>query len=116
MKQLLLIFICVLFVFNSKAQDTSYLPHGLYIDTLIMTNGKIQADTNWSIYYDTIPVIMIVSDTSIKLHSKIWQQRGYSISDAFSDNYLDENKKPLSKNIVVWLAQTIAPFKSKYIW
>jgi hypothetical protein len=52
---------------------------------------------------DTIRVVMIVSDTS-KLGSRyLFTMRGYvAISKWSVYDYLDEWKKPISKNYVVW--------------
>ena len=116
MKQLLLIFICVLFVFNSKAQDTSYY------DGVTLPLDSIGIDTthyypslglshSMTIRNDTIPVIMIMSDTSINGYGGVWQQRGYAVSGLYRYTYLDKNKQSIDKNIVVWMSQQIEPFK-----
>lgn len=123
MKQLLLIFICVLFVFNSKAQDTSYY------DGVAVSLDSIGIDTahyypsfglgsTMTIRKDTVPVIMAVSDTSLRKADMplLWQQRGYSVGNRFFiDTYLDEDKKPLGKNIIVWMSMPTESTNRKYI-
>lgn len=73
---------------------------------------------------DTIPCIMLVSDTSLRgkvystngtldyyNHGSIFWIKGYYIqrSDYKGTRPLDENKKPLPLNIVIWQSRELKP-------
>lgn len=83
-------------------------------DTLHFETGKITwvtpTDMNNLVWgNDTVKVIMLISDTSIKNHAPVFYQYGYRVYDrkpslAIVTNYwyLDEKKRPLPKDIIVW--------------
>lgn len=135
MKKLLtLLLLCPAFCFSQKrGGDTtaSKKDSGLYIlnkdgftttPSLILGSG---IGTTWATTtptQDTIRVMLLVCDTAfiMRLYNKpvCWWQYGYEVVDLYetkltvayyvqSQNYLDQNKKPLSKSIVVWMAKQI---------
>ena len=83
---------------NSLKSDTSY-----YI-------GAIEADTSWMMpVFDTVKVIMLVCDTSkASSYLVVYSKKGYARVQRYFYSppiYLDEKKRRLSKNIIVWQAK-----------
>ena len=90
--------------------------------------GKAQIESNENVYplyrtpqkEDTVKCIMLVCDTSLQHYNNfdcvncirsgynpvVTWQIGYSYhTDLIHVGYLDEAKKPLSKNIIVWMSK-----------
>lgn len=154
MKKLLLstIMLCCLFC-EGQIPDTSYkrvydvavIDSGYGLSSydftkdsmLVLKNGNLSSCFILSppVKIDTIPCVMIVSDTfkfdqyttthdtlrseyggwvismgmkkSKLILNGVWQQQGYYIkrSDSFYVAYLDADKKKLDRNIVVWMSK-----------
>lgn len=92
--------------------DTAHKP------TYFQYNGTLKMNTSYPT--DTVKCIMLVCDTSLQHYNNfdcmncirsgynplVTWQIGYSYhTDLIHIGYLDENKKPLSKNIIVWMSK-----------
>jgi len=90
----------------------------------IMENGKkVQLTAEYippTIRQDTIKTILLVSDTSngnyTAMTSRVWWVKGYEVLKYYPNNgwniqelvsYLDKQKAPLPKNIMVWMSKEI---------
>ena len=95
--------------------------------------GKAQIESNENVPLyripqkeDTVKCVMLVCDIGLKEYRantidmtyKTYKDFDYSVkwqigyvyhTDGFHVEYLDENKKPLSKNIIVWMSKNTEP-------
>lgn len=79
------------FIFDDN--DTLYISSNLFI--------KME---------DAIPVIMLVSDTSIiggQINNKSVWIKGFRVDTDYETFYLDINKRQLHKNIIIWLDRNL---------
>jgi len=117
--------------YNITVIDSNYLPMSIGIIEQVMpsrTNclvldtknfeyvgkdfwtNRVRIDSGGLAYLDTIPCIMLVNDTAI-LYSKAYWIHGYChyVKTPFRHRnfigYLDTNKRPLNKNLVVWTSK-----------
>jgi hypothetical protein len=109
----LLTAICLAAALVGDGQDTTlkvFLPIGTY-DTV--TYARIRIDSIIQPRYDTVKVLMLVSDTSVT-NGRTYYIRGYYYYKYATlgnwdmvkrDYYFDRHKKPLPKNIVVWMVK-----------
>lgn len=118
MKTILSIVTCFGFLICKSQKITpKYAP-----DTISMEYIGVKLDS-FELKHDTIPCIMLVTDTcncykgqaTYDLVNALRQQgfsyyiNGFYVWDSYRFNeippsYLDADKKPLSKNIVIWMA------------
>ena len=98
--------ICLAAALVGNGQDTI-----IHIGTL--DNIRIMSDSATYQRYDTVPALMLVSDTSVT-NGRTYYIRGHYYYKYATlgnwdivrrDYYFDRNKKPLPKNIVVWMVK-----------
>lgn len=89
-----------------SASPNLIVKHGIDVDTVTVLNPTYRGlhlpiDTAWYYRRDTVSVIILYIDTI--LDKSIHWMNGYEIKSMCCEReYLDENKQPLSKSIVIW--------------
>jgi len=121
MKKIKLLLVGMVILGCSFGQSITLEGHG-YIDTLRLYNGNYTFwgyDTLVQIKrVDTVKIVMLISDTSYYRNPMAWWKFGYQVNKFIPEHwadfdrqvmvhwelvgYLDDKKKPLSKNIIVW--------------
>lgn len=117
--KLLIVFLMLPFCGKAQIVLDSVISGGWH-EPLDIYNGTLRVTT--SNQFDTVRCIMLVCDIGLKEYQantidmtyKTYKDFDYSVkwqigyvyhTDGFHVEYLDENKKPLSKNIIVWMSK-----------